>query len=158
MVANSASFGHGSLVCGLWLAGGGHGGSVSMYVLGTFYIRFFVYQGYDIWKNRKANCSISRVAPCYTSYIRRNTIIIRGRLLSPKLEDNSFTLAACGLEELFSSCAVVSVFRLWWEIVLGVTYLPHKLHVAGGTFFPVVLSCQFLVLAGNRFWFTYLCT
>ncbi len=29
---------------------------------------------------------------------------------------------------------------------------------AGGTFFPVVLSCQFLVLAGNRFWFTYLCT
>ncbi len=29
---------------------------------------------------------------------------------------------------------------------------------AGGTFFPVVLSCQFLVLAGNRFWFTFLCT
>jgi hypothetical protein len=27
----------------------------------------------------------------------------------------------------------------------------------GGTFFPVVLFCQFLVLAGNRFWFTYLC-
>ncbi len=24
---------------------------------------------------------------------------------------------------------------------------------AGGTFFPVVLSCQFLVLVGNRFWF-----
>ncbi len=23
----------------------------------------------------------------------------------------------------------------------------------GGTFFPVVLLCQFLVLAGNRFWF-----
>ncbi len=23
---------------------------------------------------------------------------------------------------------------------------------AGGTFFPVVLLCQFLVLAGNRFW------
>ena len=29
---------------------------------------------------------------------------------------------------------------------------------AGGPFFPVVLSCQVLVLAGNRFWFTYLCT
>ncbi len=26
---------------------------------------------------------------------------------------------------------------------------------AGGTFFPVVLLCQFLVLAGNRFWFIY---
>jgi hypothetical protein len=24
---------------------------------------------------------------------------------------------------------------------------------AGGTFFPVVLLCQFFVLAGNRFWF-----
>jgi hypothetical protein len=24
---------------------------------------------------------------------------------------------------------------------------------AGGTFFPVVLLCQFLILAGNRFWF-----
>jgi hypothetical protein len=29
---------------------------------------------------------------------------------------------------------------------------------AGGNLFPVVLLCQFLVLAGNRFWFTYLCT
>ncbi len=28
---------------------------------------------------------------------------------------------------------------------------------AGGTFFPVVLLCQFLVLAGNRFWFYLLC-
>ena len=29
---------------------------------------------------------------------------------------------------------------------------------AGGTFFPVVLLCQFLVLAANRFWFYLLCT
>jgi hypothetical protein len=43
VVAKSASFGHGSLVCGLWLVGGDRGGSVSTYVLGTFYIRnFFV--------------------------------------------------------------------------------------------------------------------
>jgi hypothetical protein len=31
---------------------------------------------------------------------------------------------------------------------------------AGGTFFPVVVLCQFLVLAGNKFWFyilMYLC-
>jgi hypothetical protein len=27
----------------LWLAGGGRGGSVPTYVLGTFYIRFFGY-------------------------------------------------------------------------------------------------------------------
>jgi hypothetical protein len=41
------------------------------------------------------------------------------------------TLAACGLEELHSSCAVVSVFWLWWEnvfwfwreIVFGVSYI-----------------------------------
>ncbi len=28
---------------------------------------------------------------------------------------------------LFSSCAVVSVFWLWREIVLGLTYLPYQL-------------------------------
>jgi hypothetical protein len=51
------------------------------------------------------------------------------------------TLAAHGLEELFSSCAVVSVFQLWWEIVLGVTYLPYQL-----------CHCVFfLVAAGNSF-------
>ncbi len=37
------------------------------------------------------------------------------------------TLTARGLEELFSSCAVVSVFQLWQEIVSGVTYLPYQL-------------------------------
>ena len=29
-----------------------------LYVLGTFYIRFFCYQGYDMGKNRKASCII----------------------------------------------------------------------------------------------------
>ncbi len=29
----------------------------------------------------------------------------------------------------------------------------HLLRMDGGTFFPVVVLCQFLVLAGNRFWF-----
>ncbi len=33
------------------------------------------------------------------------------------------TLAARGLEELFSSCAFVSVFGFWQEIGFGVTYL-----------------------------------
>ncbi len=33
------------------------------------------------------------------------------------------TLAARGLEELFSSCAVVSVFWFWRVIAFGVTYL-----------------------------------
>jgi len=31
----STSYGHGSLVCGLWLAGGGRGRSVPTYILGT---------------------------------------------------------------------------------------------------------------------------
>ncbi len=48
MVAKSASFGHGCLVCGLGLAVGGLGGSVPTYVLGTFYIRFFLHLGYGI--------------------------------------------------------------------------------------------------------------
>jgi hypothetical protein len=33
------------------------------------------------------------------------------------------TLAARGLEELFSSCAAVSVFWFWQEIGFGFTYL-----------------------------------
>jgi hypothetical protein len=33
------------------------------------------------------------------------------------------TIAACGVEELYSSCAVVSVFGFWREIGFGVTYL-----------------------------------
>jgi hypothetical protein len=37
------------------------------------------------------------------------------------------TLAARGLEEFSSNCAVLSVFWLWREIVLGVTYLPYQL-------------------------------
>ena len=60
--AKSASNGHGSLVCGLWLAGGGRGGSVPTYVLGTFYIRFFLYQGYDIRFYREAHCTIGHVS------------------------------------------------------------------------------------------------
>ncbi len=54
--AKSANYGHGSLVCGLWLAGGGRGGGVFTYVLGTFYIRFFMYQGYESRKNCKPSC------------------------------------------------------------------------------------------------------
>jgi hypothetical protein len=65
------------------------------------------------------------------------------------------TLAACGLEDFFSICAVVSVFWLWREIVLGVTYLPYLL--CRCVFFwllqEIVLGCsdQFLVVAGNSF-------
>ncbi len=61
MVAKCASFGHGSLVCGLWLAGGGLGGSVPTYVLATFYIRFFLYLGYGIPVLGEAHCTISTI-------------------------------------------------------------------------------------------------
>jgi hypothetical protein len=40
-----------------------------------------------------------------------------------KRPDHLNTLAVRGLEELFSSCAVVSVFGFWREIGFGVTYL-----------------------------------
>ncbi len=46
-----------------------------------------------------------------------------------------------GWRIFFSSCAVVSVFLLWREIVLGVIYLPYQL-----------CHCVFfLVAAGNSF-------
>ncbi len=58
-----------------------------------------------------------------------------------KTDRETNTLAARGLEELCSSCAVVPDFWLWREIVLGVTYLPYQL------WFCVI----FLVAAGNSF-------
>jgi hypothetical protein len=51
------------------------------------------------------------------------------------------TLAACGLEELFSSCAVVSVYCFLARKVLGVTYLPYQLWCC----------VIFMVAAGNSF-------
>jgi hypothetical protein len=43
------------------------------------------------------------------------------------------------------SCGAVLVFWFWWENTCCV--------LAGGTFFPVVVLCQILVLAGNSIWF-----
>jgi hypothetical protein len=109
--------------------------------------------------------------PSLSTYRQTDRITDRGRN----------TLALRGLEELFSSCDVVSVFWLWQEIVLGVTYLPYQLCrcvffvvVAGNSFglhrsvfwmwweivlgvthlptIPVVPLCQFLIAAGNSFW------
>ncbi len=57
MVAKSASFGHGSLVCGLWLAVGGlgRGGAYvrTWYILHTF----FLYLGYGIPVLGEAHCT-----------------------------------------------------------------------------------------------------
>ncbi len=51
------------------------------------------------------------------------------------------------------SCAVVSVFGSGGNSVLVLhTYVHTRFAWAGGTFFPVVLLCQFLVLVENRFW------
>jgi hypothetical protein len=61
MVAESASFGYGSLVCGLWLAGGGLGRSVPTYLLGTLYVHFFLYLGYGIPVLGEAHCTISTI-------------------------------------------------------------------------------------------------
>ena len=56
------------------------------------------------------------------------------------------TLAAHGLEELFSSCAVVSVFWFWREIGFGVTYLCTLSTIQ-------LWHCvSFLVLVGNNVW------
>jgi hypothetical protein len=61
VVAKSASFGHGSLVsycvCGLWLVGGGHGVTVSTNVLGTYDIRFFLYQSDGIPVLGETHCN-----------------------------------------------------------------------------------------------------
>ena len=46
------------------------------------------------------------------------------------------TLAACGLEELFSACAVVSVFWLWHEMVF---------------IFTSILRVQYMMACRNRY-------
>jgi hypothetical protein len=55
--------------------------------------------------------------------VRSNKITALGSLHTHQETDTNNTLAAHGLEELFFSCAVVSVFSFWWEIGFGVTYL-----------------------------------
>ncbi len=55
-------------------------------------------------------------------------------------------LTVRGLEELFSSCAVVSVFWFWQEIIVfGVTFVLRVQYSCG-----IVLVV--LVLVGNSFW------
>jgi hypothetical protein len=70
-----------------------------------------------------------------------------GSLVNPKKYQTISTLAARGLEELFFSCAVVSVF---WFLVgnsFGVTYLRIRNTI------QLWRCVSFLVLVGNSFWY-----
>ncbi len=64
-----------------------------------------------------------------------NPAYVGGLLFRPK------TCCAWAGGTFISSCAVVSVFGLWREIVLGITYLPYQL----------CRCVLFLVAAGNSF-------
>jgi hypothetical protein len=44
-----------------------------------------------------------------------------------ELRRNEYICCTWAGGTFFASCAAVSVFWLWWEIVLGVTYLPYQL-------------------------------
>jgi hypothetical protein len=70
---------------------------------------------------------------------------------------------SCGLCQFFCCDGKANLVRLtlFYSTLLALTH-GHKDRQrnkytrfvwAGGTFFPVVLLCQFSVLAGNRFWF-----
>ncbi len=62
-------------------------------------------------------------------------------------------------------CVFIFQTSFWWTLFYstllaltdGQNYRRRSKYThyawAGGTFFPVVLLCQFFVLAGNRFWF-----
>ena len=65
-------------------------------------------------------------------------------------DGQTITLPARGLEELFSSCAVVSVFGTGRKQVLVFTYLCTQS--------TIQLWCcvSILVLAGNSFWCSYI--
>jgi hypothetical protein len=61
------------------------------------------------------------------------------------------TLAACGLEELFSSCAVVSFFLFWREIGFGFTYLRTLLNKLFYEliFFLIIVEVLAIFLGGH---------
>jgi hypothetical protein len=80
-------------------------------------------------------------------FVLINTLLLHIPLLAlshrrPELHmEKQIHLLRVGWRNYFSSCAVVSVFWLWQEVVLGVTYLPYQL-----------CRCViFLVAAGNSF-------
>jgi hypothetical protein len=67
------------------------------------------------------------------------------------------------IQHVFIFQTEVSCFsvKLFYSTLLALTHRQNhrrrnkytRFAWAGGTFFPVVLLCQFLVLVGNRFWF-----
>jgi hypothetical protein len=67
--------------------------------------------------------------PDFNSYVEILQVFITNGQTNRQTDRQMDTLIWCGLGNLNTCCA--------W---------------AGGTFFPVVVLCQFLVLAGNRFW------
>ncbi len=88
-------------------------------------------------------------------------------LTDRKTDGETNTLASHGLEELFLQlcCCVSFSFSFWLTLFYSIPLLAlnHRrtdrqrneytcFAWAGGTFSPVVLLCQFLVLAVNRFW------
>jgi hypothetical protein len=74
------------------------------------------------------------------------------------------TLAVCGLEEPFSSCAVVcQFFWFWWEIGFGVTYVLRVQYSCGVVLifwfwweivfgFAYILSVQYSCAVVSVFW------
>jgi hypothetical protein len=92
-------------------------------------------------------------------FYRNNSLIFRTGVSCFSVTRFFFTLFCC------SGKANLVRLTLFYSTLLTLTDRQNY----GGTntlttrgleepFFTVVLLCQFLVLAGNRFWFTYLCT
>jgi hypothetical protein len=57
------------------------------------------------------------------------------------------------LSQRLKPCFCYRVFGFKYVFSRQSTVYNTRFAWAGGTFFPVVLLCQFSVLAGNRFWF-----
>ncbi len=123
-----------------------------------------------LWRNTTNSYVIPQTASLWNFLVNTLLHYIPLLTLTDGITDReTHTLAARGLEELFSSCAVVSVFGSGGEIGFGshtyVLRVPYScgvvsvfLVLVGNSFWYVrsPYSCGvmlvFLVLAGNSFW------
>ncbi len=75
-----------------------------------------------------------------------------GRFLGPIVSQGGWFQCHVGIVQTYGK--KISQLTIGVILVLYRQRLEYtRFAWAGGTFFPVVLMCQFLVLAGNRFWF-----
>ncbi len=111
--------------------------SVTVYLFLALYCMDLQPYSHDCFSKKSRTLFDFRNNSCWVSFFLRNNSLIFQ------------TGVSCFFVTLFYSTLLALTHRRnhSWRLKYTRFALP------GGTFFPVVLLCQFFVLAGNRFWF-----